>query len=69
MNASIQGALNNLGNSWRAFEHNGHRMSYNEVKAVLEYGLAKGYKTTNELTDAEIDNIITNLKSREGGIS
>jgi hypothetical protein len=37
-------------------------MTKAQVKAVLEYAVQVGYETTNELKDAEIDNIIDNLK-------
>ena len=58
MNADIQGALNQINKSYRAFVHNGKSMTKEQVKSVLEYGLSKGYKTTNEFSDEEIDKII-----------
>lgn len=62
MNADIKGALEQINKSWMAFEHNGKHMTKNQVKAVLEYGLEKGYKSTNELTDKEVDDVLNNLK-------
>ena len=59
MNADIKGALNQINRSWRAFEHRGQPMTKAEVKKVLEYGLAKGYKTTDQFTDEEVDKILT----------
>ena len=63
MNADVKGALAQLNKSWSAFTHKGERMSKSEVKAVLEYAVSKGYKTTAELSDNEVDQIINNLKS------
>jgi hypothetical protein len=62
MHADIQGALNQINKSWSAFEHKGKAMTKQQVKAVLEYGLSKGYKYTNELSDNEVDKIINKLK-------
>lgn len=59
MKADIKGALQQLNISYRAFEHRGKRMTKEQVKKVLEYGLAKGYKHTGEFTDKEVDNILT----------
>ena len=58
MHADLQGALNQINKSWRAFTHRGKPMSKEQVRRCLEYGIKKGYKTTSELTDKEIDNII-----------
>ncbi len=58
MNADVKGALAQINTSWKAFTHKGQRMSKNEVKAVLEYAVSKGYKTTAELNDNEVDEII-----------
>lgn len=62
MNADVKGALAQINTSWNAFTHKGQRMSKNQVKAVLEYAVSKGYKTTAELNDNEVDEIINNLK-------
>lgn len=62
MDADIQGCLDQINRSYRAFEHKGESMTKAEVKAVLEYGISKGYKAVSELSDNEIDNILTNLK-------
>lgn len=65
MHANIKGALQQINKSYRAFEHNGKSMTKQQVKAVLEYGLSKGYETTGELTDDEVDKIINQLKQTE----
>lgn len=59
MNADIQGALSQLKTSYKAFEHKGKRMTKYQVKRVLEYGISKGYTNTGQLTDDEVDKIIT----------
>lgn len=59
MHADLQGALNQLNTSYRAFEHKGYRMSKNQVKAILKYGISRGYKTTAELSDNEVDHILS----------
>lgn len=58
MNADLQGALNQLNKSYRAFEHKGKRLTKIQVKMILEYGIKKGYKSTAELTDEEVDNLL-----------
>ncbi len=58
MHADLAGALEQLDTSWQAFEHKGKRMNKNEVRKILKYGLSKGYKTTAELTDDEVDKVI-----------
>jgi hypothetical protein len=63
MNASIQGALDQLNKSWRSFEHKGKRMTKQEVKSGLEYGKQKGYGSIFQLSDSEVDNIICKIKT------
>lgn len=60
MHADIKGALDQLNTSWKAFFHKGKRMSKKQVKLVLEYAQKKGYKTTAELSDDEVDQIVNN---------
>jgi hypothetical protein len=61
MNADIQEALNQLNKSYPIFEHKGKSMTKEKVKAVLEHGLKKGYKTTNELSNDEVDEVLKSL--------
>jgi len=63
MDADIQGCINQINKSYRAFIHRNNPMSKEQVKAVLEYGLQKGYKSTSELSDKEVDEIIFSVKS------
>lgn len=60
MHADIEGALAAINTSWRTFEHKGLPMTKNDVKKVLIYALKKGYKTTAELTDDEVDTVLSN---------
>ncbi len=59
MNADIKGALQQLNKSWQAFVHNGKPMTKLQVKAVLEYAIKKGYEHTGQLSDSEIDSVLT----------
>lgn len=58
MHADLIGALDQINRSWRAFEHRGKKMSKKQVEKVLRYGIEKGYKTTKELSDEEVDKIL-----------
>jgi len=64
MNASIKGALADINRSYGAFTHKGNYLTKEQVKKILEYGLSKGYKTTDELSDDEVDNILKKGKDR-----
>jgi hypothetical protein len=58
MNASVKGALSQLDKSWKCFTHKGKPMTKKEVKLVLEYAYKKGYETTNQIQDSEIEELI-----------
>jgi len=58
MYADIAGALQQINKSWKVFEHRGQRLSKEQVIKILKYGLSKGYKSTSELSDDEIDKIL-----------
>ncbi len=62
MDADIQGCLDQINQSWKAFEHKGQKMSKAQVKAVLEYGIKKGYNSTSQLSDPEVDEILKTVK-------
>jgi hypothetical protein len=61
MDADIKGCLNQIDRSWKAFEHNGKRMTKTQVKTILEYGLSKGYKSVSQITDEEVERLINQL--------
>jgi len=67
MNASIKGALAQINVSWKAFIHKGKPMTKEQVKAVLQYGSEVGYKSTSELKEKEIDEIIDKVNKRNIG--
>ena len=58
MHADIQGSLDQINKWWRVFEHKGKSMAKEEVRAVLEYGKSKGYKTTDQITEEEVETSI-----------
>ena len=65
MNADVNGALEQINMSWKAFEHRGKQMTKIQVKAVLEYAKQVGYKTTDQIPDKDIDEIIDKLNKRD----
>ena len=58
MHADLTGALEQLNRSWKAFEHRGQKMSKDQVRKVLKYGIGKGYETTAQLADEEVDKVL-----------
>lgn len=58
MHADVKGALAQIDTSWKAFVHRGLPMTEQQVRDVLEYAVKKGYKTTGELSEHEVDEII-----------
>jgi hypothetical protein len=61
MDADIQGCLDRLSWSYKAFEHNGSRMTKVQVKKVLEYGVSKGYKLVSEISDFEVNQVLSKI--------
>jgi len=62
MNADIKGALAQINKSYRAFVHNGKPMTKEQVRKVLVYGLNKGYDHTGQITDSEIETLLSEKK-------
>jgi len=60
MNEDIKGCLANINKSYKVFEHNGKRMTKEEVLKVLRYGLSKGYEHTGQITSDELDKLLLN---------
>lgn len=58
MHADLQGALNQINRSYKAFENNGKPMTKAEVEKVLKAGLKRGYKSTEDFKDGEVDQIL-----------
>lgn len=67
MHADIQGALNQIKTSYKAFEHRGKRMTKEQVMKVLQFGLKRGYKDTSEFSDTEVDEILNVDKNGGAG--
>ncbi len=59
MHADLKGSLRAINKSYRSFEHNGKPMTKQQVIKVLEYGIAKGYKTTADFTDDEVYTVLS----------
>jgi hypothetical protein len=58
MHADLRGALQQINKSYRAFEHRGKPLTKAQVIKVLEYGINMGYKTTEEISDSEVDKVL-----------
>jgi hypothetical protein len=63
MKADLQGALEHIDKYYRVFEHKGKRMTKQQVKTVLEYGIKQGYETTADLSDKEVDDVLYKLNN------
>lgn len=67
MHADVNGALANIERSWKVFTHRGEPMTKAQVTAVLTYAKQVGYKSTADLKDKEIDDIIDKVNRRNMG--
>lgn len=65
MHADLRGALEQINSCYQSFEHRGKRMTKEQVFRCLAYGIGKGYKTTSELSDEEVDNILLRIEKEE----
>lgn len=61
MHADIQGALEQIDSSYKAFINKGKSMTKEEVKFVLEWADFYGYKNTVELTNEDVDNALSQM--------
>jgi hypothetical protein len=64
MDASVQGALAQINQSWKAFSHDGKRMTKNQVEAILKYADQVGYTLVSQISDKEISEIIDKVNRR-----
>ena len=64
MDADIKGALEQINKSYKAFEHKGKKMSKEQVRKVLEYGLSKGFKAVSQISDDEVDILLTTTRQQ-----
>lgn len=58
MHADIKGSLEYMKTKHIPFEHRGIGLLKEQARKVLEYGLKKGYQTTADFTDDEIDEVL-----------
>ena len=58
MEADVKGALAQINKSWKSFTHKGKPMAKEQVRLVLQYAVNKGYKSTSQLSDEEIDKLL-----------
>jgi len=58
MHADIKGALNYMKKKPITFQHRGVNLLQGQAKKVLEYALQKGYETTEQLSDEEVDKVL-----------
>ncbi len=65
MHTDIQGALAQINKSWKVFTHKGKSMTKQQVVKVLVYANNKGYKSTSEITEDEIDEILKEINQEK----
>ena len=58
MHADLKGSLRAIDKSWRVFIHNGKSLSKVQVEKVVKAGIAKGYKTTADFKENEVNEIL-----------
>ncbi len=61
MNADIKGALAHINRSYRVFTNNGASMTKSEVKHVLTEGIKRGYTSTGDFKEGEVDEILKTM--------
>ena len=64
MHADLKGSLRAIENSWKSFENNGKRMTKKQVEFVLKAGIEKGYKTTADFRENEVDELLKQLETK-----
>ena len=65
MHADLQGALSQINKSWKAFVHNGKSLTKKNVIFILKAGIAKGYKTTADFKENEVDELLKQLETTQ----
>lgn len=65
MDADLKGCLNQIDLAYKSIEHNGKTMTKKQVKAILEFGIAKGYKLLSQISDEETDKVLFMLENSE----
>ncbi|BBQ09288.1 MULTISPECIES: hypothetical protein [Elizabethkingia] len=65
MHADLKGALNHINTSYKAFVHNGKSLTKNQVEIILKAGIAKGYDSTADFKENEVDQILKQLENKK----
>ena len=65
MHADLQGALSQINKSWKSFVHNGKSLTKEKVIFILKAGIAKGYKTTADFKENEVDELLKQLETTQ----
>jgi predicted phosphoribosyltransferase len=58
MHADLLGSLELLDSTWKHWEHRGKKLTKDQVRKVLCYGLGQGYKYSDQLSDEEVDKLL-----------
>lgn len=62
MHADLAGSLRQIERSWNTFENDGKPMTRKQVEYVLKAGIAKGYKTTRDFKENEVNELLKELE-------
>jgi len=65
MNINLKNAYNMISHVYYLFEHKGENLTKNEVKAILEYAVKKGYESTCDIPGNEVDKILKDLRAKK----
>lgn len=70
MHADLKGALRQINTSYKTFSHNGKSLTKQQVETILKAGIAKGYNSTADFKENEVDNILGIKKGHDayGGL-
>jgi len=67
MHADLKGALEKVlskRTAYKMFSHKDSPMTKGEVIAVLKYGIHKGYDTTEDISEKEVDSVLKELNKK-----
>jgi len=65
MHADLKGSLDHINKSYKTFVHNGKSLTKNQVIFILVAGIAKGYKTTADFKENEVDELLKQLETTQ----
>ena len=67
MKANLKGLLQFAIKRNPCCEHRGVALTRKQVIKVCEYGIRKGYESTDDLTDSEVDEVLKEAKGNNNG--